>query len=63
MEPLYKGPIGTSKFVHCTYREVVHSSEVKMYKYNRKPIFGVLVISYLLIFSRKYGDLESVPST
>ena len=25
--PLYKGHIGTSKFVHC--REVVHSSEVK----------------------------------
>ena len=27
MEPLYKGHIGTSYFVHC--REVVHSSEVK----------------------------------
>ena len=25
--PLYKGHIGTSKFVHC--REVVHSSEVE----------------------------------
>ena len=27
VEPLYKGHIGTSYFVHC--REVVHSSEVK----------------------------------
>ena len=29
VEPLYKGHIGISYFVHC--REVVHSSEMEMY--------------------------------
>ena len=43
--PLYKGHIGTSKFVHC--REVVHSSEVK----------NVLA---LYICLRIFGALESV---
>ena len=41
VEPLYKGHIGTSKFVHC--REVVHSSEVKKcISTIGKSIFGAL---------------------
>ena len=41
VEPLYKGHIGTSHFVHC--REVVHSSEVKIcISTIGKLIFGAL---------------------
>ena len=48
MGPLYKGHIGTSKFVHC--REVVHSSEVKNVFSSTigKSIIGTLTLESVL---------------
>ena len=40
VELLYLGHTGTDLFVHC--REVVHTSEVKMYKHHRNVYFQTL---------------------
>ena len=55
--PLYKGHIGTSKFVHC--REVVHSSEVESVLALYESIFGTLEsvlcceVVYMVSFIRR----------